>query len=320
MKTIILVLSASAAFLLSSANALETDQFHAASHILKESSAPLNAYVEDKFERALKDANNKRQNISCPEVAEMVMNEIVGKFSISKISQFAKNSDQIERFPDDSLSTWQYIQSSIYKDAGFPFYHGLLARTINVGGVYIGTDKLGHFALIGRGYYRDYRKNLEKKMTTSEAEKTAVLSGIKQEIHLLGYTLGGVLSFGDMEANYQGMTFAREMCEGENPYLQNVGGDWTRNTSRPFDFKNYVNPKMDESYKPAFWRPGLWKKIAPNIAEVYCDLKNNPLYIERIEMYQSQIKTNRNDNYIKEFFSTRPKFDRKLESIESLCI
>ena len=102
--------------------ALETDQFHAASRVLNDSSEALNSYVDDKFNRAIVTANEKNKKVSCPEVADMVMSEIVGKFSISKISQFAKKSPLIERFPDDSLNSWEYIESSIYKDAGFPFF------------------------------------------------------------------------------------------------------------------------------------------------------------------------------------------------------
>ncbi|AUN98243.1 hypothetical protein DOM21_09990 [Bacteriovorax stolpii] len=299
--------------------ALETDQFHAASHVLKESSEHINKYIDDKFEKALTHANNKGKEVACRDLADDVMTGIVGKFSISKISQFAKNSPDIERFPGDEISQLEYINQSIYKDGGFPFYFGIISRTINVGGVYIGTDKLGHFALVGRNYYRRYLENLDKGMSPEVAKKDSVFTGFKQEIHILGYTLGGVLSFGDLEANYQGMTFAISMCDGENPYLIKENGQWKKNPKRVFDIKNYINPKMDESYKPAFWKPKLWEKIKPTIKEVYCELKKNPLYIERVKSYQSKITVNQNDDFIKEFFSSRPKFDRKLEDIDSLC-
>lgn len=299
--------------------ALETDQFHAASHVLADSSKYINEYVDDKFEVAIKKANEKDKSIACRELADDVMTGIVGKYSISKISQFAKKSPEIERFPDDSVSSNQYIKSSIYDGAGFPFYFGIISRTINVGGVYVGTDKLGHFALVGRNYYRRYLENLDKKMSPEEAKKDSVFTGFKQEIHILGYTLGGVLSFGDLEANYQGMQFAISMCDGENPYLIKENGQWVRNTKRPFDIKDHINPKMDESYKPAFWKPRIWNKIKGNIKDVYCDLKQNPLYIERIKSYETKITVNQNDDYIKEFFSQRPKFDRSLEDINKLC-
>lgn len=298
--------------------ALETDQFHAASHVIADSSAPLNDYINDKFEKALLEARQK-ENISCQELADDVMTGIVGKFSISKISQFAKKSPLIERYPDLSVSSNAYIKQSIYDGAGFPFYYGIISRTINVGGVYIGTDKLGHFALVGRNYYRRYLDNLKENMSSELAQKESILKGFKQEIHILGYTLGGVLSFGDLEANYQGLQFAISMCEGENPYLIQEKGVWKRNPLRPFDIKNYINPKMDESFKPAFWKPRIWKRIKPNIKAVYCDLKENPLYQERIKGYEKRMVFNKNDQYIQEFFGSLPKFDRNLEDIDTLC-
>ena len=300
--------------------ALETDQFHAASRVLKESSGPINEYIQDKFDIAIKKANEKKKQLACAELADDVMSEIVGRFSISKISQFAKNSPDIERYPDDSVKTSTYINEiSIYAGAGFPFNVAKISRTINVGGVYIGTDKLGHFALVGRNYYRAYQDNLKKGMSKRDAEKAAVLKGIKQEVHILGYTLGGVLSYGDLEANYQGLQFAISMCEGENPYLVKKNGEWTKNEQRIADIKNIINPKMDESFMPAFWKPNLWKIVAPNIKDVYCELKDNPLYIERVKSYQTRIESNRNDDYVKEFFSERPKFNRELENIDDLC-
>lgn len=300
--------------------ALETDQFHAASRVLKDSSATINEYLHEKIEIAVTAANKKKKPVTCSKLADNVMSEIVGKYSISKISQFAKKSPEIERYPDDSVKDSTYTRDlSIYAGAGFPFGLINISRTINVGGVYIGTDKLGHFALVGRNYYRAYLENLDKGMSKQEAEKKAVIKGIKQEIHILGYTLGGVLSYGDMEANYQGLQFAISMCEGNNPYLLLKNGEWATNENHKADITKIINPKMDESFKPAFWKPRIWRKISPNIKSVYCDLKENSLYQERIKFYQSQIKANRNDDYIKEFFSDKPKFDRNLELIDELC-
>ncbi len=300
--------------------ALETDQFHAASLVLKDSSLPINTYLQEKIETAVKKANDKKRPVACSQLADDVMSEIVGRFAISKISQFANKSKEIERYPENSVKDSTYIDDiSIYAGAGFPFTVIKISRTINVGGVYIGTDKLGHFALVGRNYYRAYLENLKKGMTKLEAEKAAVMKGIKQEVHILGYTLGGVLSFGDMEANYQGLQFAISMCEGDNPYLLQKNGAWSVNENRLADITKIINPKMDESFKPAFWKPKLWEIVAPNIKDVYCELKENPLYIERVKFYQTKIEANRNDDYIREFFSDKPKFDRKLENIDELC-
>lgn len=298
--------------------ALETDQFLAATHELKDASGPISGYVNEAIDKALVKASEKKKILSCADISDKVMTEIVGKYSISKISQFAKKSSLIERFPDDSLDDRDYLDLSIYRDAGFPFQFALIARTINVGGVYIGTDKLGHFALLGRNYYRRFQDELKKNKNELVAEKATVMDGIETEVHILGYTLGGVLSFGDLEANYRGLMFARSLCEGANPYLVKKENKWIR-TERKFDITEHINPRMDESYKPVFWKPGLWKKVKPLIADAYCDLKKNSLYLERISHYPAKIVSNRNDEYIRDFFSNKPKFDRNLENIDQLC-
>lgn len=299
--------------------ALETDQFLAASHELKDASGPINGYVNSAIDTAVKKSLEEKKSLSCFEVSDKVMSEIVGKYSISKISQFAKKSPLIERFPDDSIGDWAYIDQSIYTHAGFPFFLGLIARTINIGGVYVGTDKLGHFALLGRNYYRNFQDALKKNNNDElAAEKEAVFNGIKTEVAVLGYKLGGVLSYGDMEANYQGMVFARSLCEGSHPFLVKINNGWQR-TDRQFDINNYFSPKMDESYMPAFWTPRVWKNIKEDIRKSYCEVKKNPLYLERISKYPARLTQNRNDDYVKEYFKNKPKFDRSLRDIDKLC-
>jgi hypothetical protein len=307
-------------FISSSVFAIETDQFHAASVVLKDSSAPINDYINSKFEIAIEKANQKNQNYACQNLADDVLSEIVGKHTISALSNYANKNPEVELFPDRSIKMHEYLKKiSIYSKAGLPFGLIPIARTINIGGIYIGTDKLGHSTLIGRNYYRRYLKNLKHGMTKAEAEKETVMKGIGEEIHFLGYTLGGVLSYGDLEANFQGLQLALSMCNGENPYLIKKDGLWTKNPKRKFDIKNIITPKMDESYIRPFWSPRIWKQIAPKLKDVYCDLKTNSLYVDRIKFYNSKLVHNRNDDYLKEFFSNKPKFDKNLENLDSLC-
>lgn len=295
--------------------ALETDQFMAAPYNLKDASGPLNEYVNSEIDEAVSDSKSDE---SCADISDRVMTEIVGKYSISKISQFAKKSPDIERFPNDSIKDREYLKQSFYREAGFPFNFAKISRTINVGGVYIGTDKLGHFALVGRNYYRRFLREIKDNSDELVAEKATVMNGIRTEVAVLGYTLGGVLSFGDLEANYRGMMFARSLCTGSNPYLVKKDNIWKR-TDRKFEITEHINPRMDESYRPAFWKPNLWEKVKPLIAQSYCELKSNPVYIERIAKYPAMIVENRNDKFIEEYFSDKPKFDRKLRDIDQLC-
>lgn len=183
----------------------------------------------------------------------------------------------------------------------------------------MGTDKLGHFSLIGRNYYHNYLTNLKNGMNKAEALEKAILKGFKTEKGMLGYGIGGVLSFGDLEANYQGLRFAIDLCDGKNPYIVFNDNRFEKNINNNFEMKTYFNPRMDESYHFSFWRPWLYKKIKEKLSQEYCEAKNEPMYVERISKYAPLMKENLNDRLIQQHLLTIDKFDRKLEDITAFC-
>jgi len=303
-------------------NALETDQFIASKVVIKDSSEVLNKYFDLQIEKALDKANSKNTNkIKCSEVADMVMNNLVGGkyFGISKVSQFAKKSPEVDKFPDSSISDRDYAKMTYYENSDITLKLAPLARTININGIYMGTDKLGHFALVGRNYYHNYLSYKKKGQSTDEAKKNAILKGFATERGVLGFMIGGVLSYGDLEANYEGMTFAINMCEGENPHLILNNGRFEKNEKNLFDIRNYFNPRMDESFHFSFWRPGLFKRIFPKLKKEYCETKDDPMYLERIAKYPKMLTENLNDRLIKETILNVAKFDRKLQDVKSFC-
>lgn len=299
---------------------LETDQFLAADKVIKDSSIVLTKYFLKNIDKAIDHANKKNQDkIECREIADNVLTNLVGKYSISKISQFAKKSPEIDIFPDRTISDGDYSDMSFYEKGPIFIKIVPFARTINLNGIHMGTDKLGHFSLVGRNYYHNYLSYIESGLSNEAALKKAILKGFKTEKGLLGYGVGGVLSFGDLEANYQGLRFAIDMCEGENPYLVKNNNRWELNQLNKFDLKKYFNPKMDESFNFSFWRPYLFKMIKKKMNNEYCSILKNPQYVERMAFYKSILVENYNDKLVKEYLLTIPKYDRKLEDVESFC-
>ena len=289
----------------------ETDQYLSGDVELKDAYPVLNQYYNNKINNF---CTKGCEQLTCEKLSDKILSAM-----LRNVLDIVMRSDAIERYPDESVSAKEYREQSIYKTAGFPYPFTKLRRTINVGGVYVSTDKFGHLGLIGRNYYRYYLKRLQKENNPQAAEKATVIKGIKNELNILGYYYNGVLSFGDLEANYQGLRLAISLCRGENPYFVKRDNAWVRNFKREFDIREYINPKMDESYNHSFRKPRLWKKVKPILARTYCSLKLNPVYIERIRFYNSVVRPNINDNYIKEYFSSKPKFDRALESPDDLC-
>jgi len=303
-----------------SSYALETDQFIASNIVLKDSSEVMNEYFQKKIEEAVNKANQKEfKSNQCRKLAERVMTNIVGgRFSISEVSMFAKKSPLVDKYPPSSISEGEYYDISFYEHADLFMKVAPLSRTMNLNGIYMGTDKLGHFALVGRHYYRHFLDFLRKGQSVEVATENAIIQGLKSEKGMLGYAIGGTLSYGDLEANYQGFMFAKNLCEGENSYLK-FDGVWKINPNRPFDTKEYFNPKMDESYNFSFWRPRLYKKIKEKLTKEYCEVLNSPMYVERMKFYQSQVSDNFNDQLIQKHILSNSKFDRKLENVKEFC-
>jgi hypothetical protein len=303
--------------------ALETDQFITFDKELKDSSPYINNYFHEKMQLAVDEANNKSDAKSCEKVASDVFTLVLGRLSISKISKFAENSNLIERFPEDSISNRDYFDISIYKDAPFYMKIAALSRTINLGGVYMGTDKLGHFSLLGRNYYNKYLSFKGLGLSHDGAFKEAIVHGMRSETGILGYAIGGVLSLGDLESNYQGLKFAIDMCQGEKPYLVKVNDKWEVSKENIFDVKKYFSPRMDESYNISYWRPSLFKKIKGTLKAEYCTMIKSPIYLERLKSYNANFKSllieNLNDQLINEHIFSKARYTKFKEDLNSLC-
>ena len=302
-----------------SLHAAETDQFYAARAVIKDSSNEMNAFFHEKIQVALDKVNQEKNPVACRLVAKEVLTQVLGEVNVidyvknksfSKISVFTQKSPLIDRFPGIEISEGDYRATSIYKNRPFPLNVVGVARTLNINGIYIGTDKLGHFSIVGKAYYSNFLDALAAGMSESEAQEEAMKKGYKQEIAILGYAIGGTLSFADLEANYQGYLFGRNMCEGENPYLVQNNNRWVQNPSNIFDIRKYINPKYDEAYNVNFWNNRVWKKMENEIVVAFCENNQEPSYLARVEYYKTIDKESYNDIYLKKFLKERPKYDR----------
>ncbi len=302
-----------------SLDAAETDQFYARDAVIKDSVNELNGFFHGRIEVALDKANALAALPACREVASEVLTQVLGEFNLkvyakertfSKVSRFTQQDPSVDRFPDESVDSKKYRIDSIYKHRGFPSNLVEIARSINVDNIYMGTDKLGHFSIVGKAYYSNFLEALKDGKSLDEASEIAIFKGFKQEIAILGYTLGGTLSFGDLEANYQGMMFGRNMCEGEKPHLVMKNGKWIHNPENLFDLRQYVNPKLDEAFNVSFWSKRMWRKMKNEIVEGYCANKMSSQFQSRAAYYKSRVKENFNDQMIAKFLLKNPKFDR----------
>jgi hypothetical protein len=300
---------------------LETDNYIVWDRELSDSSKEINELFETEIIKALDQVNTKFKRPSCKTVTIAVANRFK---TYPPFKMFIE--DYIERnFSEDQVypNGMSWINESIYKKTyGIFFKHIPLSPTVQVGGYYFGTDKLSHFSSTGRRYFSHYLKKLKQGFSSVEAEKSAILYGILNERTILGLKFIGVFSYGDIEANYQGFLFYKKMCmNSENNYLeQDQRGKWHLSL-RP-DIRDYANPFWDETYNLSYRSRSNWYKTSKIIRAHYCQLKDSPLVIERMNFYKNSPHTSFSLEFIRELQdqgSFNTPIPGKDQSIEMLC-
>jgi hypothetical protein len=298
----------------SSATALETDQFYSWAQPLRDSSAPINAKFETEINAALQKL---KANATCADVESQVQRRF-RRFIFHVPETWAANDALVDRVPASSEQRRVYQQRSIY--AGLSRIATATwmpaSPTVELGGVRLGTDKIGHFVSEGWLYYRQFKRGLHRGMTEAQAEHRAIALGMLLERTTLGYLASGIFSTADMEANYNGMLFYRSLCGGEAPLIERRAGRWTM--VRRFDLRQFVTPEWDESYQPNAYRAVLWRTIRPAMAE-HCAELHDPMVVARRAEYARRNTDTPSEKVLAELVAEHKLDDPARFSIETVC-
>lgn len=310
-------------FLLLSANsfALETDNYFTWGMELKDATTQINEYVNNRIQETLNKINKRKKPMSCRRTTMKVAKRFATRPPVSHpLEDFlADNLSEEYVYPKKGVN---YRSKSIYQ-IKFRFYLGFvhLAPNMQVNGYYFGTDKLSHFVSTGRRYYKHYNKKRKKGLSHEDAVKSAIVFGMKNEISFLGTWTSGVYSYGDMEANYQGLKFWLSLCGGDDPYLvKDEKGDWQFRKS--FDVKKYVNPYWDESFNLSYRLPKNWAKTSKSIKKHVCPKFKDPAVKARLDYYKAANHNSFSLDYIRELQAAKKKYapNPYLEqNVDELC-
>ena len=159
----------------------------------------------------------------------------------------------------------------------FPLHAGRVAAifgfgpTINIGGVYLGTDKIGHFFSQGRKFYRRYRRLGD--------EAAAARWSTVTETGLFGRLTTGVLSNADLVANYEGYLFYRGLLHdgvvnGKPALLRWREGRPQR--QRRFTWADHVNAFWDEALNPNVYNATLLRLAQQRLLKLCDDFLARP--------------------------------------------
>jgi hypothetical protein len=151
-----------------------------------------------------------------------------------------------------------------FRESLFVFYptsYFELASTIKMFDAQFGTDKIAHLFQEGYGYFKTYKKELNKGSSVNQATEKAIKSGQKSERGIYGTIISGVFSNGDLAANYVGMKFYQGFTEdlqiGDKirpSILKLKDGVWTLNESFKMHemlLKPFVSNHLNEALNPS---------------------------------------------------------------------
>ncbi len=267
------------------ARALETDQYISWGRPLADSTSALNAWFNLRLQEVLDESQQGGRIPTRWQIERRYAGKIRFWFILHPPELWACSSSLVARFPNTAAEEEQFRRTNVYHVHG-PLDIGLwmpLAPTIVVNGVRIGTDKLSHFVSLGWQLYESYRHLVHHGVPPAQATLRALRGGFDGErYYLLGYRTSGILSLSDLESDYEGMLFYRDLCGGDDPVLERTGHGWR--VRRPIDLARYVTPEWDESYEPQIFRPGRWKKVKPVLRQ-YCSWLDNPWLIAQRRRY-----------------------------------
>lgn len=263
------------------AHAGETDQFLAWSVDLNDSAPAINNYLNDEIAAFLASRDAATITLQS-DLAEAIYFHLFKGLYASRIRHWLHHAPDVDRFPDKSVSWWEYQSKSVYNRRSFPYFLPM-SRTIRVGDVYTGIDKFCHFFGFGRRFYIEYVRLLAEGLSDREAREEVVLHGIVWEHLIVGKLVDGIFSPADIEAAYQGMLLCRDLASKSSGYITHNDGGWT--LARHVDLRNYVTPDFDESYNPChYW--GLRKRfVIPTLRSRYAEQVDTEAVRARFHRY-----------------------------------
>ena len=246
--------------------ALESDQFYAWGKPIEDSTEYLNAWVKWQIQTAL-DSRKDGGSLDC-EAAVQHVHKDLQDMVYQPIEVWITSTQLVDRIPRSPEQVRDYRKEWLLSKT-FPMDYARWlppSPTLEVNGIRFGGDKLAHFFSEGWWYYRWWIKRRDK-LSPDELERGLFEYGAQMEWWFLGRMVTGITSPADLESNYEGFLFYRQMCQGDQPLLSRNDGRWQ--FSESFDFRDYVSPEWDESWNPNIFDPLRWKPIRSTM-ENYC--------------------------------------------------
>ncbi len=300
------------------AAALETDQFFAWGRPLADASAAIDDRINEEMREALEHPSPAHLRIRTCAEAERAIEDRLRHALISTPEAWIVNTSSIERIPGGGADDDEYRRTDVYSGAPplDPVRLMPMSPTIEIDGVRLGTDKISHFFNDGAMIWGVYRRAARRGDPPAESVAKAVRYGIRMERTVLGTSTSGIFSLADLEANYQGMMFYRQLCEGDAPELVFTPAGWR--VGRPFDIRGYVTPEWDESWQPNIYASRRWASVK-GVMERHCAELRDPEVARRRADYAARDRETPTEREVLALVAAGKLDDPIRFSIDAVC-
>ncbi|MBL7714456.1 MAG: hypothetical protein JNL01_03245 [Bdellovibrionales bacterium] len=277
-----------AIFLTASTLAAETDAFTLRYRKMQDGLAAVQQEMQQRIRLGL--TRVQAQGVSTGKCDWQNLDEELGKELrrplVGMIEDFINNSGKVDRV---NLNLSETVYGTLPLIDRFPlvlggFFKIGLAGNFHHNGWVIGADKLGHFIDEGHTYYTIVHQ-------AGRTLQDALEIGDFSEKSIFGIWTGGVLSYADLAANYDGYHFWKDLLGpvGTGPrasiYFTCNQGVWTEKI--PLDLAKYVSGAWDEGmncneYRSAEMAQSIQKRIS-ELEKSYGRRLSCPVYPDRIQ-------------------------------------
>jgi len=225
--------------------AAETDGFTSRYQSIKDGLPAINKEINNKIESVIIKMNHQSDSKSCDfDKLNSLLGDQLRQPFLGQIENFIMNSSEVDKSNVD-------FNHSILRNVS-TFHHSVIRLGILLGigyapsikhkGLLIGADKFGHFMDEGYYYYKlvhHWNYSLEE----------VIKFGEYIEFYIEGKTTGGIYSYADLSANYDGYRFWLHLLGSEkekikSKYFTCDNGRWSQNSR--IDLDHYVSSSWDE--------------------------------------------------------------------------
>jgi len=233
--------------------AWETDNFTSRRKILKASEEEKNSNLfnlnDEMNKKMLQVIEGVNDDYDCQEDMARIKKGKVPRIYSHIDDVLGGTHAAIEEFAEEGgAKLYDHSRAWLAKENIYSKNYGLQG-SFNLNGHVIGPDKLGHF--VDQGF--DLMEVMIEKGINKEGFFASMEESNDLENGFYGISSSGVKSYGDMAANFSGLSFYYNLLFGANPQLKCDSRTKKYTMDYDFDWSDYVDDSWDEGVNCSFF-------------------------------------------------------------------